>query len=80
MRQYLEAQMRKDLKRKMVFVGGPRQVGNTTLARTIHGKAVAGYMSWDIDAWQISASGKRDYVSREGVRVAPGVELLSTLV
>jgi hypothetical protein len=32
------------------------------------------------DAWQISATGKRDYVSREGVRVAPGIELLSTLV
>ena len=28
---YLEAQVRQDLRRKMVFVAGPRQVGKTTL-------------------------------------------------
>lgn len=33
-----------------------------------------------VDAWQISAAGTRDYVSREGIRVAPALELLSTLV
>jgi uncharacterized protein len=32
------------------------------------------------DAWQVSFSGKRDYVSREGIRVAPALELLRTLV
>jgi hypothetical protein len=32
------------------------------------------------DAWQISANGSKDYVSREGIRVAPAMELLGTLV
>lgn len=32
------------------------------------------------DAWQISATGRKDYVSREGIRVAPALELLSALV
>lgn len=49
MKRYLEPQVRQDLKRKMVFVGGPRQVGKTTLAREILGKSVAGYMNWDAD-------------------------------
>jgi hypothetical protein len=32
------------------------------------------------DAWQISATGQQEYVSREGIRVAPALELLKTLV
>jgi uncharacterized protein len=31
-------------------------------------------------AWQVSATGKRSYVTPEGIRVAPALELLSTLV
>ena len=31
----------------MVFVGGPRQVGKTTLAKSILGK-VTGYLNWDV--------------------------------
>jgi predicted AAA+ superfamily ATPase len=31
-------------------------------------------------AWQVSAAGGRDYVSREGIRVTPALELLATLV
>jgi uncharacterized protein len=34
----------------------------------------------DVIAWQISAHGVRDFVSPEGVRVAPAVKLLSQLV
>lgn len=30
---YLSEQIKIDLKRKMVFIGGPRQVGKTTLAK-----------------------------------------------
>lgn len=43
---YLLTQVRQDLARKMVFVGGPRQVGKTTLARSLPG-AAAGYLNWD---------------------------------
>ncbi|NBX75985.1 MAG: ATP-binding protein [Proteobacteria bacterium] len=43
---YLEAQIKKDLNRKMVFVGGPRQVGKTTLAKQVLGKKT-GYLNWD---------------------------------
>jgi predicted AAA+ superfamily ATPase len=44
---YLHAQVRLDLTRKMVFVAGPRQVGKTTLARSLpHAKA--GYLNWDV--------------------------------
>lgn len=34
----------------------------------------------DGKAWQISLRGKKDYVAREGIRVAPAVELLKELV
>ena len=44
---YLEEQVRRDLRRKMVFVAGPRQVGKTTLARRLLGKK-PGYLNWDV--------------------------------
>lgn len=44
---YLTPQVKKDLARKMVFVGGPRQVGKTTLARSILGTNQKGYLNWD---------------------------------
>jgi len=44
---YLKPQVEQDLARKMVFVAGPRQVGKTTLARSLPG-ADGGYLSWDI--------------------------------
>ena len=34
----------------------------------------------DCDAWQISATGTRDYVNADGIRVAPALALLKTLV
>ena len=34
---YLTSSIVGDLKKKMVFVGGPRQVGKTTLAKTLIG-------------------------------------------
>jgi predicted AAA+ superfamily ATPase len=47
LRRYLVGQVEKDLRRKMVFVTGPRQVGKTTLAKSLpDGKA--GYMNWDV--------------------------------
>jgi predicted AAA+ superfamily ATPase len=44
---YLLPQVRHDLDRKMVFVAGPRQVGKTTLARSLPG-AGSGYLNWDV--------------------------------
>ncbi|MCM8775952.1 MAG: AAA family ATPase [Candidatus Omnitrophica bacterium] len=46
---YLTAQVKKDLAKKMVFLGGPRQVGKTTLALDIL-KDDKGYLNWDVDA------------------------------
>jgi predicted AAA+ superfamily ATPase len=44
---YLTSQIQRDLRRKMVFVGGPRQVGKTTLARSLL-QDDRGYLSWDV--------------------------------
>ena len=32
-----------------------------------------------VDSWQISAAGTKDFISRDGIRVAPALELLRTL-
>ena len=42
---YLKNQIIQDLNKKMVFLGGPRQVGKTTLSRTISSNF--GYLNWD---------------------------------
>lgn len=44
---YLQNQVCNDLEKKMVFVGGPRQVGKTTLARNILVDQ-RGYLNWDV--------------------------------
>lgn len=47
---YLEAPASSDLLKKMVFIGGPRQVGKTTLARELGRRAFSGsfrYLNWD---------------------------------
>ena len=49
MRRYLQTQIENDLARKMVFVGGPRQVGKTTLAQSLLPKSKIGYLNWDVD-------------------------------
>lgn len=46
---YLYPQIDQDLARKMVFVGGPRQVGKTTLAK-IFLPGDEGYLNWDVPA------------------------------
>ncbi len=47
-KRYLVDQITQDLTYKMVFVGGPRQVGKTTMAKLILGTEQQGYMNWDI--------------------------------
>jgi predicted AAA+ superfamily ATPase len=46
---YLEKKIISDLSQKMVFIGGPRQVGKTTLAKKIGKSAYQNfsYMNWD---------------------------------
>lgn len=49
-RRYLANAVRDDLRRKMVFVGGPRQVGKTTLALSLLGTDSGwhpAYLNWD---------------------------------
>jgi uncharacterized protein len=50
LRRYLTSPIRVDLKEKMVFLGGPRQVGKTTFAQTFLPKSktdIPGYYNWD---------------------------------
>lgn len=51
MKRYCENMIVNDLKTKMVFVGGPRQVGKTTLVRTIADSAytTSEYYNWDYE-------------------------------
>ena len=46
-KRYLIKAIEKDLQKKMVFVGGPRQVGKTTLTQHLLGKNQDGYLNWD---------------------------------
>ena len=48
---YITPYILEDLKKKMVFVGGPRQVGKTTLARAVLSKNFpeGRYLNWDYD-------------------------------
>lgn len=53
-KRYLTAPIRADLREKMVFLGGPRQVGKTTLALSLLSRPKAtvtarhpGYLNWD---------------------------------
>lgn len=52
MKRYNEPYIFQDLMKKMVFLGGPRQVGKTTLSKQLcHGKFKGGtYLNWDNDA------------------------------
>jgi predicted AAA+ superfamily ATPase len=46
---YITATVQKDLQKKMVFIGGPRQVGKTTLAKKLLSKTNGRYFNWDYD-------------------------------
>lgn len=47
---YLSPYIKRDLDRKMVFIGGPRQCGKTTLAKHILDQERGGlYLNWDDD-------------------------------
>ena len=47
---YLTKYIKKDMHRKMVFIGGPRQCGKTTLVKDILDREATGlYLNWDDD-------------------------------
>ena len=47
---YITKAIQHDLQKKMVFIGGPRQVGKTTLARSLLDDGIQGrYFNWDYD-------------------------------
>lgn len=48
MSRYLSSEIINDLEKKMVFIGGPRQVGKTTLSRALPFSTVI-YLNWDVD-------------------------------
>ena len=51
MQRYLNDRIREDLVRKMVVLTGSRQVGKTTLARSLmQGLEPAAYLNWDVAA------------------------------
>lgn len=55
MKRYLTPYIRQDLREKMVFLGGPRQVGKTTLALSLIKEADEShpaYLSWDVRSAQ----------------------------
>lgn len=46
---YIEPFVREDLAKKMVLIGGPRQVGKATLAKHILALQTGRYFNWDYD-------------------------------
>jgi hypothetical protein len=48
---YIVSNILKDLSKKMVFIGGPRQVGKTTLAKAVQSSNFSSgrYLNWDYD-------------------------------
>ena len=55
MKRYLTEPIRQDLQEKMVFLGGPRQVGKTTLALSLlpgADETHPAYLSWDVPEHQ----------------------------
>lgn len=52
---YLAADVLNDLAKKMVFIGGPRQCGKTTLVRTLlsdHFAERGTYLNWGLRIWR----------------------------
>ncbi len=47
---HIEPILREDLRKKMVFLAGPRQCGKTTLANKLVSEIGGAYYSWDVDA------------------------------
>lgn len=83
MQRYLESYVIEDLNRKLVFFGGPRQVGKTTLSLNIAPDGHR-YLNWDdledrefilrekfpeCDAIQVHHFDPQEFISKDGIRV-----------
>ena len=73
---YIESTMHEDLQRKMVFIGGPRQTGKTTLAKHICEQAgydlKTRYLNWD-------AAEDRENIIKELFPTQPGILILDEI-
>lgn len=64
---YLKGQILKDLNKKMVFVAGPRQVGKTTLSKTLI-RSDSRYLNWDDDGDR-SKILKKEFPEKTGILI-----------
>ena len=73
---YLEAPVIDDVRRKMVFIGGPRQTGKTTLAKSLCKNAGCDiqtrYLNWD-------APGDRENIIKESFPSGEGFLILDEI-
>jgi len=73
---YIESQVLGDVKRKMVFIGGPRQSGKTTLAKLLCQQAgydvESRYLNWD-------AAEDRENIITERFPAGPGFLILDEI-
>ncbi len=73
---YIESSIEKDLRRKMVFIGGPRQAGKTTLAKHLCEQAgcdlKSRYLTWD-------AAKDREKILSESFPSGPGLLILDEI-
>ena len=73
---YIEQNVTNDLKRKMVFVGGPRQTGKTTMAKQLCHEAgfdtKMRYLNWD-------AAEDRENILLEQFPAGPGYLILDEI-
>jgi len=74
---YLERPIKEDLRKKMVFISGPRQSGKTTLAKEIadteiHNDSKKFYMTWD-------SAEDREKIIREQFPTGSGIIILDEI-
>ena len=73
---YIENSVTEDVKRKMVFIGGPRQTGKTTLAKHLceraDGDIQTRYLNWD-------AAEDRENIIKERFPTGPGFLILDEI-
>ena len=73
---YLEEAVSEDVKHKMVFIGGPRQAGKTTLAKHLGLRVGCDlkkrYLSWDV-------AKDREHIIREMFPAGPGFLILDEI-